>query len=87
MGYDAAHAVGSDRTGSHNLVVGGNHNYVRFGDLVAGFENAVTGDWASVSGGGLDTAGGQSSSVSGGLSASVSGTYNWTAGDLLFSFR
>ena len=54
-----------NRTGSHNMVVGPYHTYSSYGGLVAGFDNKITGDNAS---------------VSGGFQASVSGTYNWRAG-------
>jgi hypothetical protein len=39
------------RTGSHNVVVGQRHNFSRFGGLVVGFRNEISGDFASVSGG------------------------------------
>lgn len=57
--------VGSKR-GSHNLVVGPGHAYTSFGGLVAGEENAITGESASVSGGAHNLASGSESSVSGG---------------------
>jgi len=73
VGYDAERIIDSDKTGSHNLVVGDQHNYSRFGGLVAGFYNTISGDWASVSGGGANTASGPQSSVSGGNSNTASG--------------
>jgi hypothetical protein len=39
------------RTGSHNVVVGQEHNFSRFGGLVVGFFNEIRGSFASVSGG------------------------------------
>ena len=39
------------RTGSHNVVVGQRHNFSRFGGLVVGDVNEISGDFASVSGG------------------------------------
>ena len=39
------------RTGSHNVVVGQRHNFSRFGGLVVGDHNTISGDFASVSGG------------------------------------
>jgi hypothetical protein len=46
------------RTGSHNVVVGREHNYSRFGGLVVGEFNAITGDFAAVSGGTQNVASG-----------------------------
>ena len=39
------------RTGSHNVVVGQRHNFSRFGGLVVGAFNTISGDFAVVSGG------------------------------------
>jgi hypothetical protein len=39
------------RTGSHNVVVGREHNFPRFGGLVVGAVNEISGAFASVSGG------------------------------------
>lgn len=41
----------NDRSGSHMLVVGKEHNYTRYGGIVVGLRNETSGDWASVSGG------------------------------------
>jgi hypothetical protein len=86
-----------NRTGSHNLVVGRFHTYAGYGGFVAGVDNAVGGNGASVSGGSGNTAGGPAASVSGGAgntasgrSASVSGgsqrsalgSSDWVAGAL-----
>jgi hypothetical protein len=68
------------RTGSHNVVVGQEHNFSRVGGLVVGARNMISGDFASVSGGDDNTASGDFASVSGGsenqasdISAVVSG--------------
>jgi hypothetical protein len=86
VGYDEARSPGSNKSGSHNLVVGLMNNYSSFGGLVAGALNAVTGPYASVSGGSGNTASGMNSSVSGGNNntalesgSSVSGGYGNTA--------
>ncbi len=55
-----------ERNGSHNLIVGPNHRYLSNGGFVAGYENTVSGFYASVSGGAGNTASGFVSSVSGG---------------------
>src|SRR5262245_18296695 len=44
------------RTGSHNVVVGREHNFSRFGGLVVGRFNEICGPWVSVSGGEFSTA-------------------------------
>jgi hypothetical protein len=54
------------RTGSHNIVVGQEHNFSRFGGIVVGFGNEINGDFAAVSGGQFNTASGLFTSVSGG---------------------
>lgn len=72
VGYDEerdpAQGLGvSDKTGSHNLIVGPDHNYSSYGGLVAGVINTVSGAHASASGGAGNTASGDGSSVSGGV--------------------
>jgi hypothetical protein len=62
------------RTGSHNVVVGLLHNFSRFGGLVVGVSNTISGDFAAVSGGFSNVASGFSSSVSGGGSNQASGS-------------
>jgi hypothetical protein len=61
------------RTGSHNVVVGREHNFSSFGGLVIGEQNEISGAFASVSGGIFNTASGGNSSVSGGQSNTASG--------------
>lgn len=62
------------KTGSHNLVVGSQHNYSRFGGAVFGQVNTVNGNFATVSGGQGNSASGDSASVSGGSSNRASGS-------------
>jgi hypothetical protein len=80
---------GDTKTGSHNLIVGPQHTYTGYSGLVAGINNTISGNYASVSGGGSNTASGNSASVSGGSlntasgnSASVSGGGGNTASSL-----
>jgi hypothetical protein len=70
------------RTGSHNVVVGSHHNFSRFGGLVVGNTNTISGDFAVVSGGQSNTASGHGSVVSGGTENTASGTAPWSAGGL-----
>jgi hypothetical protein len=71
-----------DRTGSHNVVVGSKNSFTRFGGLVVGWTNAITGDFASVSGGDANTASGDFASVSGGNQRIAPGEFDWVAGTL-----
>lgn len=72
VGYDEpSTAILNDKGGSHNLVVGSEHGYGSFGGFVAGFQNTIAADFATVSGGTLNIASGMSSSVSGGSTNSA----------------
>jgi hypothetical protein len=83
IGYNAANH-GQTRTGSHNLVVGDEHEYTSYGGFVAGHHNAVSGHFASVSGGESNTASGPYASVSGGESNTASGVFaSISGGDVL----
>jgi len=68
------------RTGSHNVVVGTEHNFSRFGGVVVGEFNTISGDFASVSGGSLNTASVFGSSVSGGVGNTASGNFSAVSG-------
>jgi hypothetical protein len=63
------------RTGSHNGVVGIQHNFSSFGGLVVGEFHTLSGDFAVVSGGQSNTASGSHSSVSGGQGNIASGDH------------
>lgn len=83
VGYNEESDTGSQRSGSHNIVVGDRHNYTSYGGFVAGRQNTISDSFASVSGGYGNTASGDFSSVSGGeyntasgAGASVSGGEN-----------
>jgi trimeric autotransporter adhesin len=82
VGYNESRAFVEEdiRTGSHNVVVGQRHNFSRFGGLVVGLTNEISGDFAAVSGGQTNVASGFGAAVSGGalnraseLIAAVSG--------------
>ena len=70
------------RGGSHNVVIGPEHSYSKYGGLVAGFASTVSGDYASVSGGGSSTASGWGASVSGGTHNKASGRYASVSGGI-----
>lgn len=82
IGYNEERGTGSDRTGSHNLVIGDLHNYSSYGGLVAGYHNDINGDWASVTGGyGNEVAdGAYCSSIVGGWFNNVDGHYSSVLG-------
>jgi hypothetical protein len=82
VGYNESRVpAGEDiRTGSHNIVVGQLHNFSRFGGLVVGDFNTISGDFASVSGGVGNTASFLFSSVSGGQQNTASGERSWVSG-------
>ena len=76
---DAVWAVNHKR-GSHNIVVGAYHNYSRYGGIVVGDANTISGEYASVSGGVNNIASGDAASVSGGESNTASGPYASVSG-------
>lgn len=80
VGYNEARSTGSDKTGSHNLVVGSNHNYTSYGGLVVGYQNTVSGPLSSVSGGAFNEASGDASSVSGGGHNTAINSYSSVSG-------
>jgi hypothetical protein len=63
------------RTGSHNVVVGQQHNFTRVGGIVAGQFNTISGDFAAVSGGQGNTASSDCASVSGGSGMFLAGSH------------
>ena len=73
VGYNEERGGGQDnRTGSHDVVIGSQHNFSSFGGLIVGTRNEISGRFASVSGGEDNTASGDFSSVSGGLTNTAS---------------
>jgi hypothetical protein len=68
------------RTGSHNVVVGQEHNFSRFGGLVVGRFNTISGDFTVVSGGEFNTASSFGAVVSGGDGNTASGEFAVVSG-------
>jgi uncharacterized coiled-coil protein SlyX len=86
VGYNELRGDGTDnRTGSHNLVAGALQNYSSYGGLIAGFNNEISGIFASVTGGNQNTASGNSASVSGGAGNTASGTQSSVSGGVFNS--
>jgi hypothetical protein len=61
------------RTGSHNVVVGQQHNFSNVGGLVVGLRNEISAEYAVVSGGDGNTASGFAAVVGGGADNTASG--------------
>lgn len=78
VGYNAGTA-GQLRTGSHNLIVGDEHEFVSYGGLVAGTHNTVNGPGASVTAG-FNNIAGQGAAVSGGVNNKATGLYASVSG-------
>lgn len=70
----------SEKTGSHNLIVGRFHSYTSVGGLVGGSRNYLVGPFAGILGGRVNTASGGQSTVSGGSQNTASGDDSSVAG-------
>lgn len=70
----------NQRGGSHNVVIGEEHNYTQNGGLVSGYDNAIVGKNASVTGGQSNTASGFATSVTGGEFNVAKGEYTVVSG-------
>jgi hypothetical protein len=68
------------QTGSNNLVVGPGHKFTSYGGMVAGADNAIIDQNASVTGGRSNIANGAYASISGGYSNHSFGTSTWIGG-------
>ncbi len=88
----------SQKTGSHNLVVGKGNNYMSFGGIVSGLNNWISGTYATVTGGernqalgpfssvfagSLNQAAGLGASAGSGQNNSASGAFSTSFGGLL----
>lgn len=70
------------KSGSHNLIVGSEHNYSRHSGIVVGRMNQISGELSSVSGGWGNNASGYGSLVSGGAGNTASGESSSVNGGL-----
>jgi hypothetical protein len=83
VGYDEPRDSGETRqTGSHNVVVGKQHQFSSFGGLVVGLQNEIHGAYASVSGGVRNTAAGAHAAISGGRDVRQEAQAGWAAGSM-----
>ncbi|MCP4136918.1 MAG: hypothetical protein GY754_38460 [bacterium] len=80
VGYNETRSLESNKSGSHNIIVGRWHNYSSYGGLVVGNYNTISGTYSSVCGGTENTASGQDSSVSGGAYNTASGYWSSVSG-------
>ena len=84
VGYNELRpSAANDRTGSHNIVVGKQHNFSSYGGLAAGDSHTISGSFASVTGGFENIASGPSSSVSGGLNNRAMGQFAAVSGGIM----
>ena len=56
----------TDRTGSHNVIVGSGNGYTSYGGIVGGYYNTISGVYSTVTGGYNSVASGYASSFTGG---------------------
>ena len=70
----------SQRTGSHNLVLGNGHSYTAFGGIVAGYYNVIANRYSIVSGGETNVANASWSNITGGQNNVASGDYSSVSG-------
>jgi hypothetical protein len=83
VGYNEPRDSGENRqTGSHNVVVGKQHQFSSFGGLVVGLQNEIRGAFASVSGGVGNTAAAEHASISGGRDVRQEAKEGWAAGSM-----
>ena len=61
VGYNEGADAGLIRTGSHNIIVGTQHQFSSFGGMVVGFTNTISGAYSSISGGTRGAASGRGS--------------------------
>ncbi len=83
VGYNEPRLDSPDQSGSHNIVVGKNHNYASYGGVVTGWKNSITAIYACVSGGRENVASGDYASVVGGAVNTASGFYSSISGGSL----
>ncbi|MBI5504379.1 MAG: hypothetical protein HY899_06235 [Deltaproteobacteria bacterium] len=79
IGYNEA-GDNDKKTGSHNLVIGMEHSYSSFGGLVAGGNNEISGEGATVLGGTTHRVSGDYASISGGFRNEARGETSSIAG-------
>jgi hypothetical protein len=79
IGYDENEGKHS-QTGSHNLILGLEQTFTSFGGIVGGYDNTITGPFASVTGGSANIASEDYAAVSDGYKNTASGEYSLVSG-------
>ena len=79
IGYDGNSGKHA-QTGSHNLILGGEQTFTSFGGIAGGFDNTITGPYATVTGGSVNVASEDYATVSDGYKNTASGEYAVVSG-------
>lgn len=82
IGYNDPADDKSQRTGSHNLIIGDKNHYTSYGGLVAGYNNTVSAPYCSVSGGQGNTTSGKFSAITGGRNNTTKGENSVVSGGI-----
>jgi hypothetical protein len=83
VGYNEPRDSGeTEQTGSHNVVVGKQHQFSSFGGLVVGLQNEIRGAFASVCGGVHNRAAGEHAAIGGGRDVHQEAKEGWAAGSM-----
>ncbi len=73
----------NQRTGSHNVIIGDQHQYTQSSALIVGLDNAIVGYYTNISGGAMNTASGSYASISGGYKNTANGSDTSISGGTL----
>jgi hypothetical protein len=79
LGYDENEGK-HPQTGSHNLILGFEQTFTSFGGIVGGYDNTISGPYASVTGGSANIASEDYATVSDGYKNTASGEYSLVSG-------
>jgi hypothetical protein len=75
LGYDENEGKHA-QTGSHNLILGFEQTFTSFGGIVGGYDNTISGPYASVTDGSANIASEDYATVSDGYKNTASGEYS-----------
>ena len=83
IGYNEDAFGNKDRGGSHNLVIGAEHQYSAYGGLVIGENHQINNPYASITGGRDNRVSASHATIGGGTNIIVDTVDTWAAGDIL----
>lgn len=83
IGYNEDAFNNKDRGGSHNLVIGAEHQYSAYGGLVVGENHQINSPYASITGGRDNRVSASHATIGGGANTVVNANDAWAAGDIL----